>query len=81
MGHERVGFLPKSKSWNQVVEYIHNYSETSTDVSKIAEYTLKNIRHKFLTLNNDASFLASFKWYQVFILFLIAASSDRVEDP
>lgn len=61
MGHERVGFLPKSKSWNKVVESIHDFSSEKSNVPEIAQQTLKNVRQKFLSLGNDLSFLASFK--------------------
>lgn len=61
MGHERVGFLPKSKSWNKVVDSIQDYSEDKSKVDSIAYQTLQNIRQKYLGLSNDSAFLASFK--------------------
>lgn len=75
MGHERVGFLPKSKSWNKVVESIHGYSEATPDVSIIAEQALKNIRQKFLALNTDSSFLASFK------CLVVLSYANKAENP
>ncbi|MBS1511652.1 MAG: hypothetical protein JST86_12475 [Bacteroidetes bacterium] len=75
MGHERVGFLPKSKSWNKVVESIHGYSEATPDVSIIAEQALKNIRQKFLALNTDLSFLASFK------CLVVLSYANKAENP
>jgi hypothetical protein len=75
MGHERVGFLPKSKSWNKVVESIHDYTSTNSDVSEIAQQTIKNVKQRFLNLNDDSSFVASFK-------FLVALSvANKINDP
>jgi hypothetical protein len=75
MGHERVGFLPKSKSWNKVVESIHDYTSTNSDVSDIAYQTIKNVKQRFLTLNEDPSFVASFK-------FLVVLSvANKSNDP
>jgi hypothetical protein len=75
MGHERIGFLPKSKSWRNVVESIHEYSTTNSDVSSIAEQTLKNVRQKFLNLNSDLSFIASFK------CLLLLSYANKTKNP
>lgn len=75
MGHERVGFLPKSKSWNSVVTSIHDYGAKKPDVSAIAQQTLKNVKQRFLALNNDAGFLASFK------CLVLLSFANRAEEP
>lgn len=75
MGHERVGFLPKSKSWNEVVNSIHSYSDERPNVSIIAEQTIKNIRQKFLSLNEDSGFLASFK------CLVVLSYANKAENP
>ena len=75
MGHERVGFLPKSQSWNKVVASIHDFSLEKSDVSGIAQQTLKNVRQKFLSLNDDASFLASFK------CLVVLSYANKTENP
>ncbi len=75
MGHERVGFLPKSKSWDQVVNSIHGYTTEKPSVSVIAEQAINNVRKKFLSLNEDSSFLASFK------CLVILSYASKVKNP
>lgn len=75
MGHERVGYLPKSKSWTKIVESIHGFSSSHSDVSTIARQTLKNVKGRFLALGNDDAFHASFK------CIVILSYANRTADP
>ncbi|MEW6623613.1 MAG: hypothetical protein AB1420_10895 [Bacillota bacterium] len=40
MGHERIGFLPKRKQWNAIVQQLSEYQASSEATVKIADDTL-----------------------------------------
>jgi hypothetical protein len=52
MGHVRLGNLPRSKAWNEVVGLIAN----GADVAQIADATLKAAEKAFQFLKNDKGF-------------------------
>src|SRR6516165_7100500 len=61
LGHTRLGPLPKSKSWNQVVESLtgsgsrrHAVSSSASRVNIIAAETLKAARSRLARASNDS---------------------------
>ena len=44
MGHMRIGFLPRSKQWNAIVEQLSLFGGDPTDVHQIADATLSAMR-------------------------------------
>ncbi len=52
MGHEQIGRLRKSASWNKVVSLITN----GADVAKVAEATSQALEKSLLYVQNDAGF-------------------------
>jgi hypothetical protein len=44
MGHERVGFLPKTKRWNDLVKQIGAFYSSDLPIASIAAQTLQNVR-------------------------------------
>lgn len=67
MGHERVGYLPKTKKWTSIVERITAYSFSSNNnAAEISYQTTKNVRYKFEGIQNDSGVKAAFE----FIIFL-----------
>ncbi len=70
MGHERVGTLPKSKRWRNVVEQIGSFDAGDVDAEEIARRTLQNVRLRFSALQMDPGVLAAFE----FLLALSVAS-------
>lgn len=61
MGHERIGFLPRSKRWREVVEAIAD-SPTNypLEVSRLADNTLRNVSDRFRRLHKDWGVQAAF---------------------
>ena len=47
MGHERIGFLPKSQSWRHIVDQLSNFNDSDADISQIANSTLNNIKKTY----------------------------------
>src|SRR5688572_27393540 len=75
MGHERIGYLPRTKRWREIVEDIGSFSSSNSNVGRIASLTTKNVRSKFKNIEEDKGVLSAFK----FIIFL--AYSSTLKNP
>lgn len=71
MGHERIGYLPKSKKWRRIVDDIGSFTSTQSNVVRIASETTKNVRSQFKRIEEDKGVLSAFK----FIILLAYSSS------
>jgi hypothetical protein len=77
MGHERIGYLPKSKKWTSVVEGISTYSSQETYASDISKQTLKNVRYKFENIINDSGIKSAFEFL---ILLTLIPKKDNWQE-
>ena len=75
MGHERVGALPRSKRWRDVVQGIASASSVDGDVQGLANATLRNVRSCLHEIPGDSGFVASFEF-----LLALAVSAGPRED-
>lgn len=75
MGHERVGALPRTKRWQDVVGGMADAASTDGDVRGLANATLENVRSRLLGIHGDAGFAASFQ----FLLGLALSASPEVD--
>lgn len=66
MGHERVGFLPKTKKWADLVRKMESVDSGNTPISAIAIQTLQNVRQQYETLFQDAAVKAIFSFLVTF---------------
>jgi hypothetical protein len=57
MGHERIGFLPHSKQWSEIVDKLSSYDGDVILVKQIAESTLQAIREKYEAMPFDESII------------------------
>lgn len=73
MGHERVGYLPKSERWKGIVKKISHFSSEKDDVSDIATETTRNVRSKFKNIREDSGVISAFK----FLVLLTQASKKE----
>jgi len=62
MGHERLGTLPKTQRWQQVVEQIAKPSLSDEDVSNITSQTIKNISSRLRYIQIEPSVQTAFKF-------------------
>jgi hypothetical protein len=62
MGHERLGILPKTQRWQQVVEQIAKPSLSDEDVSSVARQTVQNISSRLRYIQNEPSVRTAFKF-------------------
>ena len=75
MGHERVGALPRTKRWQDVVGGISDAASVDGDVRGLANATLENVRSRLLAIHGDTGFVASFQ----FLLGLALSASPGVD--
>jgi hypothetical protein len=75
VGHERVGFLPKTHRWNDIVGQMGTLYPSGLPIETIATQTLKNVRKRYETLSKDEAVKDVFT-------FLVAFScACRFQDP
>ena len=75
MGHERVGVLPRTKRWQDVIGGIADAASVDGDVRALANATLGNVRSRLLAIHGDSGFVASFR----FLLALALSASPTVD--
>ena len=73
MGHERVGALPHSKQWREVIAQMTESSGSPEEVAVIASDTLQNVRTQFNGIHNDDGVVAAFQ----FLIALTKSASHR----
>ena len=62
MGHERVGALPNTNRWRDVVAQLAESSGSPEDVAAIANDTLHNVRAQFRKIHSDDGVVAAFQF-------------------
>src|SRR5690606_3230862 len=62
MGHKRYGYLPKSQIWRDIVDNLGGFSLGKTEISSIAQSTLRNVQSQYTNLKNDPSINAAFEF-------------------
>lgn len=77
MGHERLGLLPKTRKWRDIVEQIAAWSKEPGDISLIIKNTLSNINYKFKSIYKEKAVVDSFKFL---VLFSLANKSEKPKE-
>ena len=62
MGHMRIGFLPRNKQWNAIVDQLSLFGGNPDDVHQIAEATLKAIQSNYKKLPEDESIIKAVRF-------------------
>lgn len=75
MGHERVGALPRTKRWADVIDGIAAAADVDGDVSHLANLTLRNVRSRLSNIQGDTGVFAAFQ----FLLRLAVSASIGVD--
>jgi HEPN domain-containing protein len=76
MGHERIGRLPKTHQWRQIVEQIGRLSTSDIEIAEIAGQTIKNVRSRLRSIEQDEGVKAAFKFL---VMLSIASRSQNPE--
>ena len=71
MGHERIGALPHTKRWRDVVAQMAESSGSREDAAAIANAILQNVRVQFRKIHSDDGVVAAFQ----FLVALTKSSS------
>jgi len=74
MGHERIGFLPKTKQWNDIVRQLSAYEGDNEAVKKITNDTLSCIRKTYEQMPYDESVTKAIKF-----LAMLSYSAKRTD--
>ncbi|MFL5763899.1 MAG: hypothetical protein ACJ77K_08170 [Bacteroidia bacterium] len=75
MGHERLGYLPKTRTWTKIVGEIAEFSENPEIVSEIAKDTTESVRNRFSGITKDEGVINAFKF------LVLLSHSTQVENP
>ena len=75
MGHERIGYLPKSQKWRTIVDEIANFTASGDTIAQIANQTTKNVIRRYENIESDKGVLAAFKF------LILLSKSARQKDP
>lgn len=73
MGHERVGMLPRTKKWGQVVFEMSFPGISGDEIDDIAKRTLKNVRMRYGRIMYDNGVKAAFQ----FLVYVAVASRQK----
>ena len=73
MGHERVGALPHSKRWRDIVAQLESSPVSQPMVAELATATLQNVRAQFRKIHTDDGVIAAFQ----FLLALAKTGSSH----
>lgn len=65
MGHERIGFLPKTQSWKSIVDQLAQFDNDPNSVSYIANQTLENIRALYKKMPYDESVVKAIQFLAI----------------
>lgn len=74
MGHERIGFLPKTKQWNDIVRQLSAYEGDNEAVKKITNDTLSCIRKTYEQMPYDESVTKAIKF-----LAMLSYSAKQID--
>jgi hypothetical protein len=73
VGHERIGFLPKRKKWQHIIDQLSQFDSNDEVIKKIANQTLANIRDKYKSLASDESIIKAIKYLTI----LLASTREK----
>jgi hypothetical protein len=65
MGHERIGFLPKTQSWKHIIDQLAQFNNNPDIVSQIADRTLENIRRQYNNMPYDESVIKALQFLTI----------------
>jgi len=73
MGHERVGFLPRSRQWRTVVEGLTAAAGSDAAIQRVAAGTLQNVRQRLADIQEDNGVLTA-------LGYIVALTSAHLPD-
>lgn len=77
MGHERVGVLPQTKVWRDVIDGIATAIDPEIGTQELARATLENVRNQFRRIHQDSGVAAAFRFLLELSRSSLPSASDR----
>jgi hypothetical protein len=77
VGHERIGFLPKTKQWQAIIHELEKYSGDPEAIWEIASATLDCVRSSYKHIAYDESMISAIRFLAA--LCFSASSDSQVE--
>jgi hypothetical protein len=74
MGHERIGFLPRSIKWRTVIDDLARYLRKNVEIETIGKIVLDNVRNRFADIADDKGVNAAFSFL---ILLTYSAKAQK----
>lgn len=62
MGHERVGVLPRTRSWRAVIDLIGGALDSPKSLAHLANATIENVRSRLFRVHEDAGVKTAFRF-------------------
>ncbi len=78
MGHERIGFIPKTKQWQSIVAQLQTYDGDKSTVSKVAADTIDALKALYSSLAYDSAIIASIRFLATVCHF--SGSSEKLKE-
>ena len=78
MGHERIGFIPKTKQWRAIIAQLQNYEGDKAAVAKVAADTLEALKGLYSTLSYEPSVIASIRFLATLCHF--SSSPEKLKE-
>lgn len=73
MGHERIGFLPKTQKWNAIINQLAVFDDSEDLLAQIANQTLNNVRKTYEAMPYNESVI---KAVQYLTTLAVSAKGD-----
>lgn len=77
MGHERIGYLPRTRRWRNVVAQIGLLGSGDADLATVASNTADNVRERLDGIHVDPGVKAAF---QFLVMLSVAGRGDKPEE-
>ena len=74
MGHERVGTLPRTKQWRDLVAQMAEHSAEEPKADEVARKTLGLAQEKLGQIASDQAFAAAFRFL---VLFSVSTQAPK----
>ncbi|MDP8211450.1 MAG: hypothetical protein P9M05_11595 [Candidatus Stygibacter australis] len=75
MGNERIGTLPKSRIWRDIVREISEFAIDNDNIQEITQKTLRNVRKRYEEIALDNGLHSAIKF------FVILSVASKQENP
>lgn len=77
MGHERIGFLPKTKQWQEIIKALEDYTGSPDAVREIISLAMRNLHRHYRDISSNESLREAIRFMSS--LCFSAKSDNQIE--